>query len=58
MMRILIILLVIGLSGCKESVTGLDKRVLNAAYDNCQEKLKSVLKSPSSLRISDAAIGN
>ena len=58
MMRILIILLVIGLSGCKESVTGLDKRVLNAAYDNCEEKLESVLKSPSSLRISNAAADN
>ncbi|MFW1969371.1 hypothetical protein ACG95P_20195 [Acinetobacter guillouiae] len=54
MKKILILGLLVGLSGCKESSTGLDKSVLNTAYKKCSVYLGDLVKSPSSLKISSA----
>lgn len=44
------------LSGCAESKTGLQKNVINTGFEKCTDYLTSSLKSPSSLRISEAAV--
>ncbi|NAR56695.1 hypothetical protein GPS50_04335 [Acinetobacter haemolyticus] len=44
------------LSGCTESKTGLQKNVINTGFEKCTDYLTSSLKSPSSLRISEAAV--
>lgn len=56
MKKILVLGLLVVLSGCKESSTGLDKNVINTAYKSCYDKLKLSLKSPSSLRINNTVI--
>lgn len=58
MKNIYIFALATCLLGCKEPQTELQKEVINTAYENCQEKLKAVLKSPSSLRINNATVSN
>lgn len=42
-----------GLAGCAENKTGLQKNVINTAFDTCQTYLSGGLKSPSSLRINN-----
>jgi len=54
MKKVILLGLVIGLIGCAESKTGLEKNVINAAYDNCSSGLLDILKSPSSLKIIDS----
>lgn len=54
MKKILILGLLVGLSGCNESSTGLKKNVINTAYKKCTEYLGDLVKSPSSLKISSA----
>ncbi|QIC69820.1 hypothetical protein [Acinetobacter indicus] len=44
------------LSGCTESKTGLQKNVINTGFEKCANYLTSSLKSPSSLRISEAVV--
>lgn len=44
------------LSGCTESKTGLQKNVINTGFEKCTDYLTSSLKSPSSLRIGEAAV--
>ncbi|WP_407595054.1 hypothetical protein [Acinetobacter lwoffii] len=58
MKKIIIFSLVACLLGCKEPQTELQKKVINTAYENCEEKLKATLKSPSSLRINNASASN
>lgn len=45
------------LLGCKENQTGLQKDVINSAYDNCYTNLSKTLKSPSSLRVKESLVG-
>jgi hypothetical protein len=45
------ILAFVGLTGCEEKETGLQKKVLNAAVNDCKERLTNSLKSPSSLKL-------
>lgn len=55
MQKLLLVGVVIfGIVGCKESETGLQKNVINSAYKSCVGHLESLVKSPSSLRISRA----
>lgn len=56
MKKILILGLLVGLSGCKESSTGLDKEFLNTGFEKCKEYLSTSLKSPSSLKIDQAIL--
>lgn len=56
MKKVLLLGLVVGLVGCKETNTGLDKELLNTGYDKCKEYLRASLKSPSSLKIDQATI--
>ena len=37
--------------GCTNNETGLEKKVLNTALNDCQDRLQQILKSPSSLRL-------
>ena len=48
--------MVVGLSGCKEDGTGLQKNVINTGFDKCKNYLSTSLKSPSSLNINEATI--
>ena len=57
MKKIILLALLVGLVGCKESNSGLDKKVINTAYDNCYQKLASIVKSPSSLRVNETIAG-
>jgi len=56
MKKFLILSVLVGLSGCKESSTGLDKELLNTGYEKCKEYLSKSLKSPSSLKIEQAVL--
>lgn len=56
MKNLILLCLVFGLIGCKESNTGLDKKIINTSYDKCIEYLTASLKSPSSLKISEVSI--
>lgn len=56
MKKIIILAALIGLAGCAENNTGLQKNVVNTGFEKCADYLTSSLKSPSSLRISEAAI--
>ena len=56
MKKILILALLMGLGGCKESSTGLNKEFLNTGYEKCKEYLSTSLKSPSSLKIEQAVL--
>lgn len=58
MKKILLAGVVLVLLGCKESETGLQKNVINTVYDNCYQKLTTVVKSPSSLRIKNSLFVN
>ena len=44
------------LGGCTENKTGLQKNVVNTAFEKCNEYLASSLKSPSSLRVSGGSV--
>lgn len=48
--------MVVGLSGCKEDGTGLQKNVINTGFDKCKNYLSTSLKSPSSLNVNEATI--
>ena len=48
--------MLVGLSGCKENETGLQKNVINTGFDKCKNYLSTSLKSPSSLNVNDATI--
>lgn len=52
--NIILAVSLLGLFGCKNSDTGLQKNVLNTAYSQCYKNLSSLVKSPSSLRIKKA----
>lgn len=54
MKRFLILSLLLGMSGCNESSTGLKKNAINAAYKNCYGYLNDRVESPSSLKINKA----
>lgn len=54
--RILVLSLIALLGGCKETNTGIDKKVFNSTYDKCVDYLTNSLKSPSSLKIGEANI--
>ncbi|HAV5501275.1 TPA: hypothetical protein JI107_18220 [Acinetobacter baumannii] len=56
MKKIIFLSLVLGLVGCKETNTGMDKKVFNSTYDKCVNYLTNSLKSPSSLKIGEANI--
>ncbi len=56
MKKILLMVLVVGLVGCEESETGLQKNVINTAYSECRARLKETLKSPSSLRVQASTV--
>lgn len=56
MKKIILLSLVLGLVGCKEANTGVDKKVFNSTYDKCVDYLTNSLKSPSSLKIGEANI--
>lgn len=56
MKKIILLSLVLGLGGCKETNTGIDKKVFNSTYDKCVDYLTNSLKSPSSLKIGEANI--
>lgn len=45
MKKFLILSVLVGLSGCKESSTGLDKNVLNTAFKKCSIYLGDLVKS-------------
>lgn len=51
-------LVLINLNGCKEKETGLEKKVLNAAIDDCKKRLLNNLKSPSSMRLNSIFLSN
>ena len=44
------------LGGCAENKTGLQKNVINTGFEKCIDYLTSSLKSPSSLRVGEAAV--
>lgn len=44
------------LGGCAENKTGLQKNVINTSFEKCTDYLTSSLKSPSSLRVGEAAV--
>lgn len=46
----------LSLTGCNEKETGLEKKVINAAYESCLHKLTGLLKSPSSLKVGKVSI--
>lgn len=48
--------MVVGLYGCKEDGTGLQKNVINTGFDKCKNYLSTSLKSPSSLNVNEATI--
>ncbi len=54
MRTILLLCLMVGLVGCNESSTGLDKNVINTAYKKCYGYLGDFVKSPSNFKISRA----
>ncbi|MDO7441116.1 hypothetical protein Q5X54_12555 [Acinetobacter baumannii] len=56
MKKIIFLSLVLGLVGCKETNTGMDKKVFNSTYEKCVDYLTNSLKSPSSLKIGEANI--
>lgn len=56
MNKILLFCLMVGLGGCAENNTGLQKNVINTGFEACNKYLTSSLKSPSSLRIKEVAI--
>lgn len=56
MKKVLLLGLLVGLVGCKEKETGLEKQVINATYESCLSTLKKRLKSPSSLTVKDVLI--
>lgn len=56
MKKIILLGLLAGLAGCKETSTGLEKSVFNTSYEKCVDYLTGSLKSPSSLKISESNI--
>ena len=48
--------MVVGLYGCKEDGTGLQKNVINTGFDKCKNYLSTSLKSPSSLNVNEATV--
>ncbi|MGN5766273.1 hypothetical protein ACNQO6_18180 [Acinetobacter calcoaceticus] len=52
MKQIILLSLVLGITGCTESNTSLDKNLINTTSDMCKKYLTESLKSPSSLKIS------
>lgn len=56
MKKVILLSLFIGLVGCVESETGLQKNVINSAYESCTSNLKESLKSPSGLKLGVALI--
>lgn len=56
MKKIIFLAMVVGLSGCKEDGTGLQKNVINTGFDKCKNYLSTSLKSPSSLNVNEATI--
>lgn len=56
MKKIILLSLVLGLVGCKETNTGMDKNLFNTSYDKCVDYLTDSLKSPSSLKIREVSI--
>lgn len=56
MKKAILSVLIIGLLGCAENKTGLQKNVINTGFEKCSDYLTSSLKSPSSLRISEASL--
>lgn len=46
------------LSGCKDHKVGLDKNIINTAYDDCFSSLESIVRSPSSLKVNNVAVGS
>ena len=55
MKKIILLSLVLGLVGCKETNTGMDKNLFNTSYDKCVDYLTDSLKSPSSLKIREVS---
>nr|WP_312824997.1 hypothetical protein [Acinetobacter oleivorans] len=56
MKKLLFLYLLVGLAGCKETQTGLDKNLFNTTYSKCVDYLTDSLKSPSSLKVRAANI--
>ncbi|MDO7434602.1 hypothetical protein Q5X65_15815 [Acinetobacter baumannii] len=56
MKKIILLSLFLGLVGCKETNTGMDKNLFNTSYDKCVDYLTDSLKSPSSLKIREVSI--
>lgn len=56
MKKIILLSLILGLIGCKEPNTEMDKTLFNTSYDKCVDYLTSSLKSPSSLKIREVNI--
>ena len=56
MKKIIFLAMVVGLYGCKEDGTGLQKNVINTGFDKCKNYLSTSLKSPSSLNVNEATI--
>ena len=56
MKKIIILAVLIGLAGCAENKTGLQKNVINTGFEKCTDYLTSSLKSPSSLRIGESIV--
>lgn len=56
MKKIILLSLFLGLVGCKETNTGMDKKLFNTSYDKCVDYLTDSLKSPSSLKIREVSI--
>ena len=56
MKKIIILAALVGLTGCTEDKTGLQKNVINTGFEKCTDYLTSSLKSPSSLRIGEVAV--
>lgn len=56
MKKIFLLCLMVGLVGCTENQTGMQKNVINTGFEKCADYLTSSLKSPSSLRIGDTAV--